>query len=232
MYKLKIEPHDKLLIVAPHPDDETIGCGGLMLAYGGQTDVLLITDGRTAHSDDITDEQCAIIRQAEFNNAITQAGINEGLYLKLPDGKAYRCGKALKTIDFTRYTKIFLPNRSEEHPDHRASYEYIKRRLFRKSCKAEIYVYEIWSPLSFATHYLDIGSIIHLKDQLIDCYESQLRIRDYHAMVRGLNAYRGICCHTEYAEAYELLSFKNKMKRWYFKLPIGWQERIIRITKR
>ena len=223
MFRLQIDPQDRLLIVAPHPDDESIGCGGLMLAFGNQTDILLITDGRTAHGNDVTDEECAAIRQTEFHKAVTIAGVKKWFDLGLPDGKAFLCGQALKAIDFSQYTKVFLPNHSEEHPDHRTAYEYVKRALRRKRSRAEVYSYEVWAPIAFATHYLDISSSIEQKDRLIDCYRSQLCIRDYHAMTRGLTSYRGVCCHTAYAEAYELITSRNRMKRLFFSLPIRLQ---------
>lgn len=43
---LRIKESDRILIVAPHPDDETLGCGGILAKYGEKCDVLLITDGR------------------------------------------------------------------------------------------------------------------------------------------------------------------------------------------
>ena len=43
--KLEIRPTDKICILAPHADDESIGCGGLLALYGKQCDVVLLTDG-------------------------------------------------------------------------------------------------------------------------------------------------------------------------------------------
>ena len=54
-----IQSTDKILVVAPHPDDETIGLGGLLLLYGEQIDVLVLTDGSKGnhHSLHLTTEQ-------------------------------------------------------------------------------------------------------------------------------------------------------------------------------
>ena len=46
---------DKILIVSPHPDDETIGCGGLLAKYGPQCDILMLTDGRLGNIEKYKD---------------------------------------------------------------------------------------------------------------------------------------------------------------------------------
>ena len=47
----ELQKNEKILVVAPHPDDESLGCGGLMSKYGKQCDVLLLTDGRRGKSE-------------------------------------------------------------------------------------------------------------------------------------------------------------------------------------
>ena len=48
--KLSFSSKDRILIVAPHPDDEAIGCGGILALYGDQCDVLILTDGSKGKS--------------------------------------------------------------------------------------------------------------------------------------------------------------------------------------
>ena len=229
MWKLKIEPDDFILIVSPHPDDETIGCGGLILTYGAQTEVLLVTDGRTAHGAGLTDEQCAAKRYTEFKQMLEKTCVRRHFFMNIADGNAIACYKELDNIGINKYTKIFIPNRAEEHVDHRAVNECVRKFLRKKHCKTAIYEYEVWSPLAYPTHYIDISSCIEEKDNLISCYESQLCIRDYRAMVRGINAYRGVSCHIEYAESYELISKNNFRKKCFFLLPVRIQNKIMKL---
>lgn len=232
MWRLKIEPDDLILIVSPHPDDESIGCGGLILNYGTQIEVLLITDGRTAHGEDLTDEECAVRRYLEFQKMLKNTSVKNHYYMKIADGNAIACDKGLDNIDINKYTKIFVPNRAEEHVDHRAANECMRKLMRKRRCKAVLYEYEVWSPLAYPTHYIDISSCIESKDELISCYESQLCIRDYHAMVRGINAYRGVSCHTKYAEAYELISIKNLRKKVLFAIPIRFQKILLKMLRK
>ena len=229
MWKLKVEPDDYILIVSPHPDDESIGCGGLIMTYGAQIEILLITDGRTAHGEDLTDEECAVRRYLEFQKMLENTSVKNHYYMKIADGNAITCAKALENIDITKYTKIFVPNRAEEHIDHRAVNECVRKLMRKRRCKAALYEYEVWSPLAYPTHYIDISSCIEEKSELISCYESQLYLRDYHALVKGINAYRGVSCHTEYAEVYELVSIKNLSKKCFFSLSVRVQNMIMKL---
>lgn len=45
---LELNPDDKCLVIAPHADDESIGCGGLLLKYPDNCDVVVLTDGAKA----------------------------------------------------------------------------------------------------------------------------------------------------------------------------------------
>ena len=69
---INIDEKARILIVSPHPDDETIGCGGILAKYGSQCDVVVLTDGRLGMSTEKkqSEEELAEIRKREFESAM------------------------------------------------------------------------------------------------------------------------------------------------------------------
>ena len=65
----------KCLVIGPHPDDETIGCGGIMLKYPNNFDCAVLASSGTAYKD-IDAETRSDIRIKEFDKVMTQTGIN------------------------------------------------------------------------------------------------------------------------------------------------------------
>ena len=192
---LNIKENDKILIVAPHPDDESIGCGGLISIYGKQCDVVVITDGDDKKGlMDIAD-----VRQREFEKAMTFAGIKKWKCLRIPERKVKENINQIKQIGFSQYAHIFVPNRFDEHKDHIDVYKVVKSLVKRKT---KLYEYEVWSPLRKPNIYLDISEVSDKKIQMIKSHKSQIKELDYVGMIMGLNAYRGRSHGYPYAECY------------------------------
>lgn len=227
MDELNIEKNARILIVAPHQDDESIGCGGIMLRYGCQTDIVFVTDGCKGHSNNISDLECSKIRREEAENAAQIAGINCIMFMEIPDREVGANYKRLKTIDVSPYQYIFIPNRNELHVDHYYTNAFLQRIIHKKNRKSEVYEYEVWSPLSAPTSYCDISELIDLKQQLVCCFKSQLHEFDYSSISYGLAKYRGAMVGVSFAEAYERLSFGNTIRKVYRKMP-WWIKNTIR----
>jgi LmbE family N-acetylglucosaminyl deacetylase len=86
-----------VLVVAPHPDDETLGCGGaiaLLQARGCNVQILVVSDGTQSHPHSRKYPAAALrqLREAETHHAMTVLGINGGIepdrltFWRLPDG--------------------------------------------------------------------------------------------------------------------------------------------------
>ena len=110
LMKLAIDRDDRILVVAPHPDDETLGCGGLLALYGTQCDVLVMTDGRYGRSPErktIPDEEMISIRYGEIEKALAIAKVNRLYKLDIEDGHLDRNRKkAIKAKDFKSYGEL------------------------------------------------------------------------------------------------------------------------------
>lgn len=207
-----IKDSEKLLIVAPHPDDETIGCGGILALYGPQCDVLLLTDGRRGipEGSTLTRDETAAIRKEEFTDVMAFFRVREYKMLGLPDGELVAHAQAVSAVDLTAYDRIFVPNRRERHPDHQAAFAIIDRLCKKQKAKAELIEYEVWSPHICANRFLDVSAIMDTKIAALQRYRSQTASIDYEALVRGLNMYRGAPHHVAYCEAFCCGAAKKK----------------------
>jgi len=203
MKELKVNLSDKILIIAPHPDDESIGCGSLLLDYSNQIDILVITDGKNGCrlSCDYVKKNIVSIRSVELNNAMRYARVNSVKELGLPDGSSYFMKNRIN-IDTTLYTMIFVPNRFETHLDHMYLFDQIYRAKRRQHSNCKIYEYEIWTPLRKPNYYYDCGNDYTRKLELISHYSSQLAEYDYISIAKGLNMYRGAKLKRQFCEAF------------------------------
>ena len=201
---LNIRENEKLLIVAPHPDDETIGCGGVLSLYGKQCDVLLLTDGRRGipEGSNLTQDETAARRKKEFTAVMDFFHVHSYRLLEIPDAELAAHEQAVSDVDLRDYDRIFVPNRNERHPDHKAAFEIIRRLHQKQKAKAELIEYEVWSPIISANRFLEISSVMDTKTAALQKYGSQTASIDYEAFVRGLNMYRGAPHHVAYCEAF------------------------------
>lgn len=107
-------PPARRLVVAPHCDDEALGCGGLLAKYPGESYVVVL-----AEPDDV--------RRKEFEAAREVLGYADAHFLDLPDGSVGTDMHALVGLidaigDEYRPTEMYLPFPSM-HQDHIAAYE-------------------------------------------------------------------------------------------------------------
>jgi len=125
------------VVLAPHPDDESLGCGGLIAAccaVGRAPMVAILTDGAASHpgSREVPPEQLKLIRAREVHQAVAHLGLPpERLVLcGYPDSDAPRSGPAFD--DAVRVlcglcnhepecTAILAPWRHDPHHDHEAA---------------------------------------------------------------------------------------------------------------
>ena len=207
MHILEIRPNDKILIIAPHPDDECIGPGGILCLYPNQCSVLVISDGREGQ-EDLPSEECKGIRRAEFIDEMRFLGIRSYQMLDYKDGTLIQHIDCLRQIDLSVYTKIFVTGSHDNHPDHTAAYASVCQRLHQQQIhNVDVYLYEIHAPLENATHILDITNVIDKKKRLIQFHQSQLRTIPYDRYAECMAEYRALQnrLRGQYVEAYTLV---------------------------
>jgi LmbE family N-acetylglucosaminyl deacetylase/glycosyltransferase involved in cell wall biosynthesis len=199
---------ERLLVLAPHPDDEVIGCGGLValhLREGRKVHVVVATDGAQAGD--------ASQREAESRTALALLGDATIEFLGFPDrdlaGTHELDGRLAAILREWKPDLIAVPSPLEIHPDHvalsRAFCDLIARdaSLFADLAVARVAFYEVSAPLR-PNALLDITSVADAKYAAIATHESQSAVRDYTSYARGLNAWRTMTLPPEvkFAEAY------------------------------
>ena len=207
---------ERLLVLAPHPDDEVIGCGGVVFQHlrdGRQVRVAVATDGVEAAPDEDRDAYRA--RREEESQRALNAAFD---FFRFPDRALEQhfddLGARLRDVlDQFRPDLILVPGAIEIHPDHvalaRCFCELIQRdpSLFADLAVARVAFYEVGQPLR-PNVLVDITGVAAAKYDAIAAHSSQTEIRDYVSFARGLNAYRAMTLAPEvrFAEAYWVTS--------------------------
>jgi LmbE family N-acetylglucosaminyl deacetylase len=205
----------KILVIAVHPDDEVLGCGGTIFKHRRQGDdvkVLFISGGN--------DDQKSYI--SEVTSILDVSYVN----LDLPD--MYLADKSLneiipmiaKCINEYKPEVLYIPNRSDAHSDHRAIFEAMIpfSKSFRYPYIKEIYMCEVHSETDLAfplientfqsNCYIDISAHWEMKKKAMLVYKSELL--DYPltrsmSSIEAKNRYRGSLISVEYAESFQIL---------------------------
>lgn len=212
--EFNVEPGTKCLCLAPHPDDESIGMGGLLSLYPKNFEVILLTDGRKGIKD-LSEQETITVRENEFKCAMN---VNEGVsskFLRIKDKQLIDAFEIFKTIDFSLYDYIFLPNIIDQHPDHKAVSILLKNAIAsgaKLKSDVQICFYEVWSALGLVNAFVDISEVIERKKAMISCYTSQTSQKnyDYHAL--GLNQFRGMYKDKKFVEAFCIIDINNFKK--------------------
>lgn len=203
----------RILIIAPHPDDEVIGCGGLLNLYHDNIDVLCISSSGVAYPWDTKKaEEIAEERASEFEQIMKKLGINKfyipriwgipPMFHKIEK----HIGNYLTHFDFSIYDYIFAPHILDNHREHRYVAKYLLPLLLSKSHpkkNVKIASYEVWATISDPNFYLDISEVIDKKQDSINSYVSRIKGK-YALRMTGLNQYRGQLANTDYAEAFRI----------------------------
>lgn len=215
---------ERILVLAPHADDETIGCGGIIKQYnqaGKFVEVIILTDGRLGDPDirAMPDSRHRLeceaklieLRRQEAQRAADILGVSKLTFLDAYDSRleyfeADFLDALLTRYDATNPDIVFVPFFLDAHPDHRAANSCLDA-LYRQRPSSQHVLcaaYEIWSPLA-ANTLVNISSQASAKWQAIGQYNSQLKDVDYLKGIQGLNRYRamtGFLPDGAYAEAF------------------------------
>jgi N-acetylglucosamine malate deacetylase 1 len=207
----------RVLVIAPHPDDESLGCGGTLAQLAPSCDihVLLVTNGDGGGE---LPPGTSETRKREMDNAVRALGIaHPVMHLDEPDGKfadspRFRTALA-ELVARLRPQWVFLPWLHDSHADH-ARIAHASSEVLARSAVDKLLYYEAWVPVP-ATHVNDITATLAAKERAIGCHETALRHGNYRHAIVGLNAYRGLYLggsNPSWAEAFAVTAARDN--RW------------------
>lgn len=150
------------LVVAPHPDDETLGCGATiarMRARGTPVFALLMTGGgQSPRPADMTVTELVAWRRAEATKALARLGVDEDstIMLDFADGSLPSEPDALReairdVVSTTQVSQVMVTSRQDRHPDHAAVAQAAREVLTRYFPEVRLYEYAVWQRLPALT---------------------------------------------------------------------------------
>lgn len=183
------------LIFAPHPDDESVGCGGSIVKHvraGSRIKVIFFTDGEKGDFEGRFGGEYVKIRRKSAEKAMEILGVKDYEFLGYGDRDLHLkeervMGRLLDTVEEFSPALIYAPSPYEAHPDHRtASKAAVK--IFKKT-GITVLLYEILMAL-FPNVLVDITSEIKKKKMAIESYYTEIYYNDYVSKAEGLNRFR------------------------------------------
>ena len=217
---------NKVLVVAVHPDDETLGCGGTLLKHkdnGDEIHWLIATDIRESEG---YDNQTVKTREDEIIKVERLFDFNSVNRLGLPTTKIdeYSMGELISKISsvFNKVKPniIYLPFKGDVHSDHKYIFDaaYSCSKSFRYPFNKKIYMMEVLSETEFSVStkedsfipnvFVDISNYMDRKIETMKIYESEMDIHPFprsERNIRALATYRGATSNCNYAESFMLL---------------------------
>jgi len=217
---------NKILVIAVHPDDETLGCVGTLLKYkanGDEIHWLIATDIKESEGYGISTIRK---RNKEITKIDELYGFTSVNKLDLSTTKvdtysmSVLVSKFSSVIDRIKPDIIYLPFKSDVHSDHKYIFDaaYSCTKVFRHPFIKKIYMMETLSETEFSLStkedsfvpnvFVDISEFMDKKIKLMNIYESEIGKHPFprsERNIRALATYRGATSGCNYAESFMLL---------------------------
>ena len=217
---------NKILVIAVHPDDETLGCGGTLLkhkANGDEIHWLIATDIKESEGYGISTIKK---RNKEITKIEDLYGFTSVNKLDLSTTKvdtysvSVLVSKISSVINKIKPNIIYLPFKGDVHNDHKYIFDaaYSCTKIFRHPFIKKLYMMETLSETEFSLStkedsfvpnvFVDISEFMDKKIELMNIYESEIGKHPFPRSERNMRAlatYRGAASGCDYAESFMLL---------------------------
>lgn len=186
---------NKILVIAPHPDDEVLGCGGTIAKHshnGDEVYVAIVTNGHLGAPELFSKEGTQKVR-SEALQSHQILGVKETYFLDFPAPRldtipSYQLSIAISKIIKERgITTLYIPHRGDIHKDHRIAYEaaLVAARPINNCPVKKILAYETLSETEWAppfgddafipTVFKSIEGYLDKKLEAFSCFSTQIK---------------------------------------------------------
>lgn len=215
----------RIVVVAPHPDDEVLGCGGVMARHAADGDevfVVVATRGAPElYSDDSVEQTRAEARLAHAILGVRETRFLDFFAPKLDVTPGHLIADALAE-QFREFQpeRVYLPHHGDLHSDHGRVYHatLVAARPLASCSVKQLLCYETLSETEWAppiasevfcpTVFVDIAAHLPKKLQAMQCFASQLKAAPNPRSLEAIEAlarYRGSTVSVHAAEAFVLV---------------------------
>ncbi|NBV41448.1 PIG-L family deacetylase [bacterium] len=215
---------ERVLVIAVHPDDETLGCGGTLLRHRAQGDeihwgIVTCMNPATTAADRIK------ARAAEIEAVSIEFGFSSVIQMGIPTTEVDRLSDSERVRRFSELiasiqpTVVYLPFCYDAHSDHRVVFDavYSCTKSFRYPSVKQVYMMEVTSETDFhiptgtafqPNVWVDISPYFQKKLEIMGIFKSELGEHPFPRSLTNIEAWahiRGAQAGCTYAESFMLL---------------------------
>jgi hypothetical protein len=184
-----------MLILAPHQDDEAIGCGGalvLQVRTGNAAAIVLLQDGADGHEElGMSRQALTELRNEESRRAAAAVGVDTPVFFghaRLAESVPQASEQVRGIIRERKADAVFVPFVLDAHPDHRWANYILAEALKGIDWNVRVFGYEVWG-LCIPNVLVVIDGAIEEKMRMLSCFTWANSAIDYAHSTKGLNMY-------------------------------------------
>jgi N-acetylglucosamine malate deacetylase 1 len=215
-----------ILVIAPHPDDETLGCGGTLLKHSARNEKIHWLIMTNADESGGFSEEFRKSREKEIE-------LVSSMYKFKSVHRTNFCASSLderpmtdiinaisEVLNEVKPDIIYIPNRNDAHTDHTYVFDAMASctKSFRYPYIKKVMVYETISETEFSIKddynsfrpnlWVNVSDYLHDKINIMSVYESELKPHPFPRSKKNIEAlatFRGATAGYEYAEAFMII---------------------------